>query len=423
MKILVAHNLYQQPGGEDHCVTAEVAMLEAHGHEVISYRLHNDSIHALGPLRAASRTIWSRPAYRQVRELLRTHRPQIAHFHNTFPLISPAAYYAARAENVGVVQTLHNFRLLCPNAMFFREGRACEDCLGRSFAWPGIVHKCYRGSRTASAAVATMATAHRVLGTWRKAVDVYIALTEFSRRKFIQGRLPAEKIVVKSNFVYPDPGAGAGTGGYAMFVGRLSAEKGVETLLAAWKAVRNRMPLKIVGDGPLAAMVADSVASDSRIEWLGHKPVEEVYALLGDAAFLVFPSQCYETFGRVAIEAFAKGTPVVASQIGAIAELVEHGRTGLLFKPGDSAALAQTIMDLASHPEQLIAMRGEARAEFESRYTATCNYQQLMAIYGDALRARGNYAAAESSAAEWLPPQPDPDPALASSILRDADEP
>ena len=240
-------------------------------------------------------------------------------------MISPAAYYAARAENVRVVQTLHNFRILCPNAIFFREGRPCEDCLGRSIPWPGVVHKCYRGSRTASAASAAMLIAHRTLGTWQKAVDVFIALTQFSRKKFIQGRLPAEKIAVKANFVYPDPGIGAGTGEYAVFVGRLSAEKGLDTLLDAWKVLRENVALKIVGDGPLAAIVEEAAANDSRIEWLGRKSAEEVYALIGQAKFLLCPSNCYENFGRVIVEAFVKGTPVVASDLGAMAELVDHG--------------------------------------------------------------------------------------------------
>jgi hypothetical protein len=154
-------------------------------------------------LQVASRTIWSQSAFRELRRLFRTHRPQIAHFHNTLPLISPAAYYAARAENVRVVQTLHNFRLLCANALLFRNGEPCEDCLGKAIPWPGVVHKCYRGSRAASAAIATMLTMHRVPGTWRKAVDVYIALTEFSRRKLIEGGCPRARL--RSNQTLPPP--------------------------------------------------------------------------------------------------------------------------------------------------------------------------------------------------------------------------
>src|SRR5262249_9112184 len=217
------------------CVAAEVAMVRGNGHKVTQYSLSNHAIDAMGRLELASRTLWSREAFCELRQLFRTHRPQIAHFHNTLPLISPAAYYAARAENVRVVQTLHNFRLCCVNALLFRDGKVCERCLGKPIPWHGIVRKCYQGSRAASAAVAAMTSLHRMFGTWRNAVDVYIALSESSRNKLVEGGLPADRIVVKSNFAYPDPGPGMGTGGYAVFVGRLSAEKGVETLLAAWR--------------------------------------------------------------------------------------------------------------------------------------------------------------------------------------------
>jgi glycosyltransferase involved in cell wall biosynthesis len=387
MKILIVHNYYQQPGGEDHCLAAEVAMLEANGHEVITYRISNDAIDGMNRLRLAARTIWSRGAYREVRGLIRKHRPRIAHFHNTFPLISPAGYYAAQVENVRVVQTLHNYRLLCPNALFFREGRVCEDCLGRTFPWPGIVHKCYRGNRAASAATATMLAVHRAKGTWRGAVDVYIALTEFGRQKFIAGGLPTDKIVVKPNFVYPDPGPGAGEGGYAIFVGRLSAEKGVHTLLKAWKNLRGAMPLKIVGDGPLAATVSAAAAEDAGIQWLGSQPSEAVYSLIGGATFLVLPSECYETFGRVGIEAFAKGTPVLASRLGAMAEVVDHGRTGLHFEPGDARDLALKAQQFLSEPQPVKRMRQAARQEYERKYTAATNYRLLMAIYEQSLGA------------------------------------
>jgi glycosyltransferase involved in cell wall biosynthesis len=385
MKILVGHNRYKQPGGEDQCVAAEVAMLQANGHEVIPYFVTNDSIDGMSRLDAATRTIWSRSAYQEVRTLIRAHRPRIAHFHNTFLLISPAVYYAAQAENVRVVQTLHNFRLLCPNALFFRNGRICEDCLGRSIPWPGIVHKCYRGSRAASTGVATLTATHRALGTWRKAVDVYIAPTEFSRQKFIAGGLPANKLVVKSHFVSPDPGPGGGTGGYGVFVGQLSAEKGVEMLLEAWKHLPGGVSLKIVGDGPMAAAVAQAAANDPRIQWLGPKPLKEVYALIGEALFLLCPSTCYETFGRVIVEAFAKGTPVIASNLGAMAELVEHGRTGLRFEPGNAIDLAAQIQRLLADPSALLRMRQAARQEYEQRYTVRPNYRRLMTIYEQVL--------------------------------------
>jgi glycosyltransferase involved in cell wall biosynthesis len=388
MNILVAHNYYKQPGGEDQCVAAEVAMLRAHGHKVTEYCLRNESIDAMSSLSVASRTIWSLPAFRELRKIFRAHQPQIAHFHNTFPLISPAAYYAARAENIRVVQTLHNFRICCANAVLFREGKVCEACLGKSFGWPGIVHKCYHDSRSATAAIATMVATHRLLGTWRKAVDAYIVLSEFSRRKLLEGGLPADKIAVKSNFAYPDPGLGAGTGDYALFVGRLSAEKGVETLLKAWRHLGGRLPLKIVGDGPLAPLVKQEAEENSAIQWLGKVPLEAVYSLLGEAAFLVLPSQCYENFPRVIIEAFAKGTPVIVSQLGAMAEIVQDGRTGLQFKPGDPIDLAEKVRGMLANPLTLPRMRRAARQEFEQRFTADVNYRSLMMIYERAVSSR-----------------------------------
>jgi len=380
MDILVAHNFYQQPGGEDQCVATEVAMLRVHGHNVIQYCLHNDSIDAMHSLDAASRTIWSRPAFHELRQLFQTHRPQIAHFHNTFPLISPAGYYAARAEKIRVVQTLHNFRLLCGNALLFRDGEVCEDCIGKSIAWPGIVHKCYRGSLTASSAVAVMLAVHRMMGTWRSAVDVYIAPTEFVRHKLIEGGLPADKIAIKPNLNL-DPGPGNGCGGYGLFVGRLSAEKGIDTLIEAWQNLGGSVPLKVVGDGPMAAVVQAAAETVPALQWLGRLQSEAIYPLMGEAAFLVLPSRCYETFGRVILEAYAKGTPVVASKLGAMAELVDDGRTGLHFKPGDPADLAEKVRRLMANPLELMRMRQAARQEFTHKFNAGANYQALMAIY------------------------------------------
>ena len=375
------HNHYQQPGGEDQVFAAEGDLLEAHGHRVLRYTVHNDRASGMSKPALAKATVWNGTAYQELRALIRRERPQVAHFHNTFPLISPAGYYAARAEGVPVVQTLHNYRLLCPNALFFREGRACEDCLGKTLPWPGVVHACYRGSRPTSGAVATMLTAHRASGTWTRAVDAYVALTEFARQKFVQGGLPTDKVVVKPNFVGSDPGAGEGAGGYALFVGRLSKEKGVRTLLAAWQRLRGKVPLKVVGDGPVAPEVAKAAEQLRGVEWLGRQPIDRVIALMKDAQSLVFPSVWYEGFPMVIAEAYAVGLPVIASDLGSMSSLIDHGRTGLRFRPGDPQDLAAQVEWASEHPAELERMRRGARAEFEAKYDAGRNYQMLLEIY------------------------------------------
>jgi glycosyltransferase involved in cell wall biosynthesis len=395
MDILVAHNFYKQPGGEDQCVAAEIAMLRAYGHRVWQYSVSNDLIDTMGYLQLASRTIWSQQTFRELRRMFQTHRPQIAHFHNTFPLISPSAYYAAQAESVRVVQTVHNFRLCCANGILFRDGTVCEDCLDSSSPWWGIVHKCYRNSRVASAGAVSMLATHRALGSWWRAVDLYIALTEFSRRKLVEGGLPASKIAVKPNFVYPDPGAGAGRGGYAIFVGRLSQEKGLETLLSAWRLLDGILPLKIAGSGPMAVAVQEAASNDVAIQFLGPVSFETVNTLIGEATVLVLTSEWYENFPRVLVEAFAKGTPVIASKLGAMAEIVDDGRTGLHFKPGDAADLAAKVRLLLAEPRLLAQMRRAAREKFDESFTAESNYKRLMALYELTLK-RGTELASPS---------------------------
>jgi glycosyltransferase involved in cell wall biosynthesis len=293
-------------------------------------------------------------------------------------------YYAAKAARVPVVQTLHNYRLLCPNALFYRDGKVCEDCIGKPIPYPGVLHGCYRQNRLATGAVATMLASHHFLNTWSTMVDQYIALTEFARQKFIQGGLPGEKIVVKPHFIDPDPRPGQGQGGYALYVGRLSTEKGLDTLLAAWERLEQRIPLKIVGDGPLEDQVITAAQRFPNVEWLGRQPINRVYDLMGEAMFLVLPSKWYETFGRVAVEAFSKGTPVIAANIGAIGELVDSGRTGLHFRPGDPEDLAAMVEWALDNPNAMAQMRLAARAEFKAKYTAERNYQQLIDIYAEA---------------------------------------
>lgn len=389
MKILVAHNFYQQPGGEDEVFRAESEMLEARGHDVVRFTRHNDAIADMHPAALVPKTLWNRAIYRGFRALIRRERPDVAHFHNTFPLISPSAYYAAKAEATPVVQTLHNYRLLCANGYLFRDGGPCEDCVGKAFALPAVAHACYRDSRTASAVAVSLQALHRRLNTWRRKVDVLIALTDFARSRFVAGGLPPDRMVVKPHFVAPDPGPGEGSGGYALFAGRLSPEKGIETLLAAWRRVGNRLPLRVVGDGPMRPQVTKAVESGSGVEWLGRRSYGDVLDLMGDAVFVILPSQGYETFGRVAAEAFAKGTPVIASRLGAMAEIVDHRRTGLLFRPADPDDLAATVERALADRGEVARMRREARREFEAKYTADRNYRALMAIYERAMAANG----------------------------------
>jgi glycosyltransferase involved in cell wall biosynthesis len=385
MKVLVAHNAYQHAGGEDTVFRNETQLLRQHGHEVFEYLDDNRRIPELGNTRLSIETVWSRSSYERLSAVMAEFRPDVVHFHNTFPLISPSAYYAAKKHGVPVVQTLHNFRLLCANAIFMRDGRPCEDCLIRSVPFAGVLHKCYRKSRTASAGVAAMVTLHRALGTWRNLVDVYIALSEFARNKFVAGGLPQHKIVVKPNCLTDDPGLGLGQRTFALYVGRLSPEKGIATLISAWERIGNRLPIKIVGEGPEAARVRDAARELAGIEFLGAEPRARVLSLLKEASVLVIPSICYENFPLVAAEAFATGTPVLASDIGSLPSIVESGQTGVLFRPGDATDLAEKVMWLVGHPAELDAMRPRARVEFESKYSASVNLTLLLQAYRRAL--------------------------------------
>ena len=249
MKVLAVHNFYQHPGGEDRVFTLEQELLASHGHDVIQLTAHNKSMGRLPAPTVLGKTMWSADTYRRVREIVERERPDVVHVHNTLPLISPAVYWAAARAGIPVIQTLHNYRLLCPSSVLLRDQAICEDCLGRSLAWPAVVHGCYRESRAASAAVAAMVAAHRLLGTWSRRITRYIALTDFMRRKFIEAGFAAEQLVVKPNFVAPDPGPGDHRSQYALFVGRVCREKGVLTLLKAWERGRTRAHAKIAGKG------------------------------------------------------------------------------------------------------------------------------------------------------------------------------
>jgi glycosyltransferase involved in cell wall biosynthesis len=401
MKVLLCHNFYQQRGGEDQVFADEGLLLESHGHQVVRYTRHNDDIHQQDRLTLAAKTVWNRRTQADLSEIIAREAPDVMHCANTFPLISPSAYYTARSHGVAVVQTLHNYRLLCPKGTFLRDGAVCEKCVHTLVPWPAVVHACYRDDRAASAVVGGMLSLHRLMKTWTGAVDKYIALTEFSRNKFIEGGLPAEQIHVKPNFVSPEPEAGAGNGGYALFVGRLAPEKGIDAMLSAWAKLSEAVPLKIVGDGPLSDCVKQAATDDTRIEWLGTYSLEKTLSIMREAEFLLMPSIWYETFGRTIVEAFATGTPVIASRMGAMAELVDDGLTGLHFEPGDPVDLAEKVTQLWNDSTRRREMRAAARCEFERQYTAETNYQILMEIYEQAIdhRARKSGTSAVQIAA------------------------
>jgi len=333
-----------------------------------------------------AKAVWASDSYRDLSAILSQEKPDLAHFHNTFPLISPSAYYACRRAHVPVVQTLHNYRLFCSAATFFRNGAVCEECFDHSL-WRGVKHGCYRDSRAGTAAVGLMLATHRALGTWMKMVSCFVAVSEFVREKFIAGGFPPDKIFVKPNFVDPDPNERTVPGDYAVFVGRLSAEKGLLTLVAAWEKLKNRIPLIVVGDGPLRADLEREVVQRGlcNVKFKGHLAEEKALEAMKGAKFLVFPSEWYETFGMTIIEAFACGVPVICSRLGAMQELVADGHTGLFFDPGNVVDLAAKLDWAWTHTRELEKMGSAARAEYEARYTAEENYRMLIRAYEVAL--------------------------------------
>ena len=383
----MAHTYYRQPGGEDEVFRTEALLLESRGHRVIRYSRHNRDIEEQHRIPLAAATIWNTTVYRELRALLRLESPDLIHFHNTFPTMSPSVYYAARAAGVPVIQTLHNYRLLCTNGMLLRDSRPCELCVGKTIALPAVLHSCYRHDRGATTVTAAMLAWHRILGTWAKAVDIYIALTHFARRKYISGGIPAEHIMVKPNFLDMDPGTGQHAGGFGCFVGRLAPEKGLATLRRAWSQLRRPFPLKIAGDGPLHEHLDVSLP---HIEWLGYIPKNQVFALMKDATFLIAPSEWYEAFPLTVLEAFATGLPVIGPSHGFFPEVVVDGVTGRLFRPNDPIDLALIVDWAVDHQEDMAVMGSHARAEFDAKYTADRNYSLLMDVYASALlRPRG----------------------------------
>jgi glycosyltransferase involved in cell wall biosynthesis len=385
VKILMLHNFYQQPGGEDLCFNAEADLLERHGHAVVRYTQHNDSIRHLSDFAAARKALWNKDVLRELASLIERERPNLMHVHNTFPLISPAAYYAAKKAGVPVVQSIHNYRLFCLSGNLYRAGVPCETCLEAPIPWRGVWHRCYRGDLAASGAVAAMLVMHRLMRTWQTKVDYFVVPLNFVKEKLRQGGIAEEKIAIRPYFAPAAAPAGDGSGDFALFMGRLAPDKGIRTLLRAWKILSAPIKLMIVGDGPLRSEIEAAAAADRRITAIRSLPYDDAMRVIRQARFFILPSEWYEGLPRVIIESFAAGTPIVAAKIGAASEAVTEGINGLHFRPGDAGDLAARVNWLHAQPEILRRMRRNARAEYEGHYTPDRNYHITLDLYGRAI--------------------------------------
>ncbi|MCG8544209.1 MAG: glycosyltransferase [Alphaproteobacteria bacterium] len=387
MKILIVHNYYQLAGGEDDVVANEMALLSDFGHDVQLYSCRNDAIQSLpDKIRTAWGSTYSQFGRRQVAKRIEDYSPDIVHVHNFFPLLSPSIYDACREAGVPVVQTLHNYRLICASGQLTRQGSPCEKCIHGAYGW-GVVHKCYRESMLGSFFVARMLSHHRKRKTWVEKVDCFITPSHFMKRKFMEAELPMAEVRVKPNFVPEaqemESSAGAPERSGALFAARLSQEKGVGTLLDAWQGLD--VPLRLLGDGPMMEYVQEKAVP--AIDVMGWQPVASLIDEMRRAAFLIMPSTWYEGFPVTLVLALSNGLPIIASRLGAMEEVVEDGKTGLLFTPGDAADLAEKVAWAADNMDRMREMSANARSVYEEKYSAKANYENLMDIYKSAMNA------------------------------------
>jgi len=392
MKIIQVHNYYRFSGGEDTVFSNEYKLLTSHGHEVIQYTKSNKEISNYNIYRKGKlfSSICSRSTLEEVLEIIEEHKPDICHVHNTLALITPSVYYACKRMRVPVVQTLHNYRLICANASLFRNGKVCEECIGKSL-YHSMRYGCYRGSRLQTFVLARTVEWNKKHGTWDNLIDAYIALTEFSKRKFVEGGLPENKIFIKPNFLFEDPGYSESDEGYFLFAGRLDEVKGVNVLIGAAESLP-QIEFKIAGDG----ILRHKVSSVTNIKYLGQLNRNDLVLELKKSTALIFPSTWYETMGMTIIEAFACGKPVIASNLGAMAEIVEDGRTGLLFEAGNKSDLAEKISWARNNSGKARKIGLNARKEFEEKYTPERNYKMLVEIYEKTLQGKNSETCADS---------------------------
>lgn len=397
MKVLCVHNYYgsSAPSGENIVFEAETALLERRGHDVTKFLRHSDDIRRQGPwgtLRGGLSTPWNAQSVSAIRREVERCQPDVVHVHNTFPLLSPAIL-RSMGDRPARVMTLHNYRLFCAAAVLMRAGRVCMECLKRRSSWPALKYGCYRWSRLATAPLALSISLHRRIDTWANHVDAFIALTPFQQRLMIQAGLPHVRVHVKPNFYpgNPRPIPWPQREECVVFVGRLSAEKGVEDLLRAWLLWGESAPeLRIVGEGPLRQALQELASSKPGvpIRFLGQLPAAEAESQIARARLLVLPSTWFETFGMVLLEAFAYGTPAAVSDIGPLPSIVRDGKEGVVFEPSDHASLLDKVRLAWGAPGMLEHLSKGAREAFDAKYNEDSNYEMLMGIYAAALAKR-----------------------------------
>lgn len=399
MKILLAHNFYGSaaPSGENAVYEAERDLLRSRGHQVIEFVRRSDDIRrrgAVGLLQGALATPWNPFSAAALREVILCERPDVLHAHNTFPLISPAIFSVAQGLGIPTVLTLHNYRSFCAAGIPLRDSRPCTECLDSKSVFPALRYGCYRGSQVATLPMAAMIGLHRHLGTWQRHVDVFIALTSFQRDKLVAAGLPAERMHIKPHF-YPAPPiplSWQGREDKVVYIGRLGPEKGLHSLVEAWRLWGAEAPLlEMIGDGPDRGALESSIAAaglGNKIVLAGQLAFAQTQARLATARLLVLPSLCYEGFPMAICEAFALGVPVAGSRLGSIPCIVEDGRTGVLFAPGDADDLCRAVRVVWGDGPKLAAIGGAARMEFEGKYTADRNYTSLMGIYSATIAVR-----------------------------------
>lgn len=382
--ILIVHNYYQIPGGEDTVVANEKKMLEEHGHKVILYSRNNAELKQMSKFQKLFlpiTTVFNPRTYKEIKKLIKSEDIEIVHVHNTLNLISPAVYYAARAMKVPVVQTVHNFRLLCPGATFYRDGNICEDCVEHGLRC-AVKHSCYRGSRIQTLACVISTWFHRMTGIYGKIS--YICLTEFNRQKLLNlKQIKSEKVFVKPNFVESKDGfvPEENRDNQFVFAGRLDKLKGIDILFEAWKRMGDAAPKLVVCGTGLMEDWCKSFVQQNRvnIEMRGFVPNTEARKLIANSKALVLPTQWYEGFPMSIVEAFSVGTPVVCSDLGNVGSIVEEGVTGIKFESSSVDKMKQAVQRLQTYPE----IYKTTFKTYCDEYTQEQNYQQLRNIYGD----------------------------------------